>query len=174
MLRIDVPKHLRPGGADDAPPVLAGIPRRVKAELRAPRDADAVTRDDAEDHGAGGETRTVDHDVLAGRADRVELVEIGTDLSAGIVGDADRGGSRCRYQRREKRPAEHCANFHPHAPSTDPVCPLRKKLNANLSRIQVTFYAATIRPRLCCAERTRNPRFFRTCAPPRFIVNEGT
>jgi hypothetical protein len=66
-------------------------PRSVEAESRPRRDADAIMWDHAEHHRAGGEARAVDDHILAGIPQRLEFIEVGTDLPARIGPNAHAG-----------------------------------------------------------------------------------
>ena len=62
--RIDRHQQLRAAAVGDGPAVLAVMPGGMKAEPRAPRHADALTRDDAEHQRAGRKARPVDDHLL--------------------------------------------------------------------------------------------------------------
>ena len=76
--------------------VGAEIPGGVKAEIGARGDADLVVRHRAEHDGAGRGAQPVDHHGLAGGAQALVLVDIGSDSAAAIVGDPDHGVARRR------------------------------------------------------------------------------
>src|ERR1700675_2366612 len=61
----------------------------MEAEHRALGDADMVARHDAGQQGTRRQAWTVDDDMLAGGARRLELANVGGDLAARIADDAD-------------------------------------------------------------------------------------
>src|SRR4029453_7558502 len=85
VLRIDLHEQRGAAGTTDRRAIVAWIPGGVEAEPGAGRNADPVTRDHAEDHGAGRKTWPVDDHALTRMAQRSELLEIGADLTA-VVG----------------------------------------------------------------------------------------
>src|SRR5580704_3333776 len=61
----------------------------MKPEYRALGDADMVTRNDPGQQGARRKAWTVNNDMLAGRAHRLERTDVRDDLASRIADDAD-------------------------------------------------------------------------------------
>src|SRR6516165_4111448 len=83
VLRVDVHQQLRRLAARHLLAIAAGMPCRVEAEPRARRDADAVGRDHAEQHGARRQAGAVDDDPLARAAQRHQVFKVRADLAPG-------------------------------------------------------------------------------------------
>ena len=93
----------------------------MEPEHRALGDADMVARHDPGQQGARRQAWTVDDDMLAGRARRLELANVGRDLAARIADDAhlrQRNGRRRDGRRhkahdcRRQRAGQSCLPFH--------------------------------------------------------------
>jgi hypothetical protein len=89
---------------------VSEIESRVEAESRVGRHANLVVRDLSEDYRASRSALTVNHHHLAGASQAFIFIEIGTDLSAAVIGNSlGRFARRCARkqdyngeQRREK------------------------------------------------------------------------
>src|ERR1700736_1948401 len=67
---------------------LIGSPSRMESQTCPGGDAEVVARDHAQHHGAGGKARAIDNHVLAGIAQRLELLQVRPKFAARVTGDA--------------------------------------------------------------------------------------
>src|SRR3979411_1177012 len=93
----------------------------MEPESRAGGDANPVSRDHAEHHGAGGEARAIDDDLLAGTAQKREVFEIRPDLASRIRLDSH-GRRRIRDRQRRNHGAQKRSNPH-ESPLSPVLCP---------------------------------------------------
>jgi len=93
FLGIDGHQELRSVTAHHRVTGLVGPPGGMKSEPRPGGDAQVITRDHAEHHGAGRQAGAINDHLLARSANRLVAVDIGTNLAAVIVSDTNSGGS---------------------------------------------------------------------------------
>jgi len=110
--RIDIPQCLRSHRAGDRAAVDIRHPGGVKTETRALRDAKTVRRDQPKHQRAGRQAIAVDDDALAGRAQRGEDLQVMTDLTAAILGDAHGGGGGRNTARQQSGTEQQAPNTH--------------------------------------------------------------
>src|SRR5579862_4471683 len=104
---IKIPQRSRRGIIDDFKSEKARAPGGVKTKDGSCCDADSVARYDAEQHGTGGRTGSVDDDVLAGVTQRHKARPVDPDIAAAVVCNAhgSRRGiyGRCGSRRGDRR-----------------------------------------------------------------------
>jgi len=107
MEGVNLPKGLRADRAMNRTSLRSRHPGGMETEQRAFRDTNTVARDETENHRAGREAWAVDHDPVAGVAERGEILDILTDASAHIVLNSYQGRSTAPRERRYDG-SEHC------------------------------------------------------------------
>src|SRR5262245_45365314 len=94
LLRVLTHHKESPPTAGHWPPARVQMISRVKAQYGSRGDANTIARYGAEHHRACGKTRPVDDDTLARQPHRLVTLDIGAELSPGIIGDPNARRSR--------------------------------------------------------------------------------